>query len=91
MTFEVVLGIYNEETDEFFKTGDIVNLYLLDDRFFNGKITSIDYETFVIDCSSIYGSNSKTFLISNIKSIELDTSGGSSGSDYGFIITDEYR
>ena len=40
---------------------------------------------------SIYGSNSKTFLISNIKSIELDTSGGSSGSDYGFIITDEYR
>ena len=91
MTFDVVLGIHNEETDEFFKIGDVVKLYLLDGKYFNGKITLVDYESFVIDCSSIYGSNSKTFLISNIKCIELETSGGSSGSDYGFIITDEYR
>ena len=51
MTFDVALGIHNEETDEFFKIGDVVKLYLLDGKYFNGKITLVDYESFVIYCS----------------------------------------
>lgn len=91
MIFKINKAItLDNDNSKHFRVNDVVDVTTNSGLKFTGKIDDIDYESFTIDCGTTYNSNSVVLLLSDIKSIVLNTDTPSEeGCDY--IIGTTYR